>query len=244
MSPSRHCESWSPECRGKEKSISSNASGYCRGYLFVDWRPAGVARQCYSDVPADASVVVHTRVECDKWIQETTQLNTSPTIWAAHINGWVFAAEQTAATSQSSETTSQPPETTSPPSETASRSLQTTSQSSGTISPPPCLSCNSSNSDNTKSMGIGVGASLAAVGMATLIAGLIMMRRSSKMLRAARHGEEIPKDTETQKQDPRNKRPISPVGDDVHARQPYGKPAGELYGSDPTLFHAEAPAPQ
>lgn len=219
--------------------------GYCRGYLFVDWKPAGVARQCYSDVSADALVVVHTRVECDKWIQATTQLNTSPTIWGAHINGWVFAAEQTAATSQPSETTSQPPETTSPPSETVSRSLQTTSQSSGTIS-PPCFSCNSSNSDNTKSIGIGVGASLAAVGIATLIAGLIMMRRSKKILRAARHGEEMPKDTETQKQDSRNshERPVSPAGDDVHSRQPYGKPAGELYGSDPTLFHSEAPAPQ
>lgn len=209
--------------------------------------PAGVARQCYSDVSADALVVVHTRVECSRWTQATIQINTSPTIWGAHINGWVFAAEQTAATSQSSGTTSsQSPETISPPSETVFRSLQTTSQASGTIS-PPCFSCNSrSNSDNTKNIGIGVGASLAAVGFATLIAGLIMMRRSKKILRAARHGEEMPKNTETEKQGSRNshEQAVSPARDDVHARQPYGKPAGELYGSDPTLFHAEAPAAQ
>lgn len=229
----------------RKKYLILITPGYCRGYLFVDWMPAGSARQCYSDVSADALVVVHTRVECDKWTQATIQINTSPTIWAAHINGWVFAAEQTAARSQPSETTSQSPEATSPPSGTVFRSLQTTSQSSGTIS-PPCFSCNRSNSDNTKSIGIGLGASLAAVGIATLIAGLFMMRRSKKILRAARHGEEMPKDTETIQQDSRNslKRPVSPAGNDVHARQPYGKPAGELYGSDPTLFHAEAPAPQ
>lgn len=209
--------------------------------------PAGVARQCYSDVSADALVVVHTRVECSRWTQATIQINTSPTIWGAHINGWVFAAEQTAATSQSSETiTSQSPETTSPPSETVFRSLQTISQSSGTTISPPCFSCNGSNSDNTKNIGIGVGASLAAVGFATLVAGLIMMRRSKKILRAARHGEEMPNNTETEKQGSQNSHewPVSPAGDDVHARRPYGKPAGELYGSDPTLFHAEAPAAQ
>lgn len=207
--------------------------------------PAGVARQCYSDVSAAALVVVHTRVECDKWTQATMQINTSPTIWGAHINGWVFAAEQTAATPQSSETTSQLPGTISPPSETISQSSQVMSQSSGTIS-PPCSSCNSSNSDNTKSIGIHVGGSLAAVGLATLIAGLIMMRRSRKILRAARHGEEVPKDADSLQQDSRSshERPVSPAGDGPHARQPYGKPAGELYGSDPTFFHAEAPAPQ
>lgn len=72
------------------------------------------------------------------------------------------------------------------------------------------------------------------------------MRRSKKILRAARYGEEMPKNTETEKQDSRNsqEQAVSPAGDDVHARQPYCKPAGELYGSDPTLFHAEAPASQ
>ncbi|POS68712.1 hypothetical protein DHEL01_v212894 [Diaporthe helianthi] len=76
------------------------------GYTFANLETFGVPGQCYSDVEAGATLTYQTSNERKEWAPTTLTVNTTTSVLAIHINGWIFAEET--ATSDSSQPNSTP----------------------------------------------------------------------------------------------------------------------------------------
>lgn len=125
-----------------------------RGFTFNTWQTYGTPGQCYSEVDPGFTFTVQTSNERKEWSPTTLTTNTTTSVLAAHINGWIFAAETGSSDSA--------PENGTPSCPTDSGSLST-----------------------GDTVGIGVGVGLGVVGLATLAAGIFMMRRSRTIQRRA-----------------------------------------------------------
>ena len=66
---------------------------FSRGYTFGNWATFGVPTQCYSEVQPDNTFTYQTSNERKEWSPTTLTTNTTTSVYAIHINGWVFAGE-------------------------------------------------------------------------------------------------------------------------------------------------------
>lgn len=174
-----------------------------RGFTFNTWQTYGTPGQCYSEVDPGVTFTVQTSNERKEWSPTTLTTNTTTSVLAAHINGWIFAAETG-----------------------GSESAQTTSKSS--------CSTNSGSLSTGDTVGIGVGVGLGVVGLATLAAGIFMMRRSKTIQRRAQVASKL-----SSHADPRLQRSYGPHseleshgGYTMEAENRYKAPPSELPSVD------------
>lgn len=120
-----------------------------REYTFASWASWGKPSQCYSIVGPGTAITYYTTSDGTQWEAATLTLNTTTSVHAVHINGWVFAEE------------------TGSPECTAMASITSPARGDGALS-------------TGDKIGIGIGVGMGVVGMATLAAGLFMMRRARR----------------------------------------------------------------
>lgn len=144
-----------------------------REYTFADWADRGKPAQCYSAVGSGTAIEYHYyNSTIHKWEATTSTTNASTNVFAVHINGWVFAEE-----------------TGSPGSECGWATSNTASAAGVT----------SRTLSNGNAIGIGVGVGMGVVGLATLAAGLFMMRRARRLHRP-QHQQEPQKHEQQEQQ--------------------------------------------
>lgn len=79
------------------------------GYTFATWETFGIPGQCYSDVESGVTLTYQTINERKEWAPTTLTANTTTSVLAIHINGWIFAEESgTSDPSQPNSTSSCP----------------------------------------------------------------------------------------------------------------------------------------
>lgn len=127
------------------------------GYTFAGFFARGVTGECYTKAEAGKVIKYAVRDESQNWQRSTTTLETATTLAGVQINGWVFASQTATATGSV------------PGSNSATCAPASNSVSS-------CPATNEGLTAGAKA-GIGVGVALGVVGLATLAAGLFMMRR-------------------------------------------------------------------
>lgn len=120
-----------------------------REYSFASWAAWGDPYQCYSVVGSGTAITYHVTNNYKTWVATSLTTNITTTVFAVHINGWVFAEETGS------------PECTAISSNTASAG------GDGALS-------------TGDKIGIGIGVGMGVIGLATLAAGLFMMRRARR----------------------------------------------------------------
>lgn len=91
----RSAQEW-PVVRRKPQSPRRDcrpADVWPRGYTFNTWQTYGTPGQCYSEVDPGVTFTVQTSNERKEWSPTTLTTNTTTSVLAVHINGWIFAAE-------------------------------------------------------------------------------------------------------------------------------------------------------
>ncbi|RYP19333.1 hypothetical protein DL765_003415 [Monosporascus sp. GIB2] len=132
----------------------------------------GATGQCTSRVAAGQVVTYIGRDENGAWTTRSSRMNTATAVVGVQINGWKFA-DETAASTPSTESCSLP------------ESFETT---------PANLCSQSEAFGNSAKIGIGVGVSLGLTGLIALGAGLLMMYRARKAARSMPPPPSITKD--------------------------------------------------
>lgn len=64
-----------------------------RDYIFSTWFDWGSPHQCYSVVGSGTAITYYTSNDSKQWAATTLTTNTTTTVYAGHINGWIFAEE-------------------------------------------------------------------------------------------------------------------------------------------------------
>ncbi|KAJ0110164.1 hypothetical protein J7T55_000596 [Diaporthe amygdali] len=63
------------------------------GYTFKTWQTFGNPGECYSQVDSGVVLTVQTSNDQKEWSPTTVTTNTTTSVIAVHINGWIFAEE-------------------------------------------------------------------------------------------------------------------------------------------------------
>lgn len=143
-----------------KKDESSTFVACCpSGYIFADFLDRGSTGECYSKVDAGKVISYIIRDEAQNWQESTLTFDSATTVAAIQVNGWVFASQTGTVTGSGSVVSTQG---STPTSSCASNSASSPDLSAGARA------------------GIGVGIALGIIGIATLAAGLFMMRRSRR----------------------------------------------------------------
>jgi hypothetical protein len=80
-----------------------------RGYTFANWYTFGIPGQCYSEVQPGVILTYQTSNDRKEWDPTTLTANTTTSVLAIHVNGWIFAAETGSSDSSQQNSTSSCP---------------------------------------------------------------------------------------------------------------------------------------